>query len=90
MTDGDTRSQAEFEQVEALSREILEQARETLAMTFRYLDVALWHMPVEPRTFYAPLATDGIALFFDPYRVVSRFRDSPDDLVRDYLHLLLH
>ena len=83
-------AQVEYEQVEALAREMLEQTRETLAMTFRYLDIALWHMPFEPREFDAPLATDGIALFFDPYRVVVRFRESPDDLVRDYLHLLLH
>ena len=78
------------EQAEALAREILEQTRETLAMTFRYLDVALWHMPAEPRTFDAPLATDGMTLFFDPGRVVARFGESPDDFVRDYLHLLLH
>ena len=89
-TKNDARPQGEYEQVEALAREILEQAREALAMTFRYLDVALWHMPIEPRTFDAPLATDGIALFFDPYHVVARFRQSPDDLTRDYLHLLLH
>ena len=83
-------SQLEYAQVEALAREMLEQSRETLAMTFRYLDIALWHMPFEPSEFDAALATDGIVLFFDPYRVVARFKQSPDDLVRDYLHLLLH
>ena len=83
-------AQAEYAQVETLALEMLEQARETLAMTFRYLDIALWHMPFEPREFDAPLATDGRALFFDPYLVVARFRQSPDDLVRDYLHTLLH
>ena len=81
-------AQAESAQVELLAREMLEQTRETLAMTFRYLDIALWHMPFEPREFDAPLATDGMTLFFDPYRVVARFKQSPDDLVRDYLHLL--
>ena len=82
--------QVEYAQVETLAREILEQTRETLAMTFRYLDIALWHMPFEPREFDAALATDGIALFFDPFHVVVRFRQSPDGLVRDYLHTLLH
>ena len=77
-------------QAEALAREMLDQARETLAMTFRYLDVALWHMPAEPRAFDAPLATDGIALYFDPIHVIMRFKESPDELLRDYLHLLLH
>ena len=91
MTGEDTkRTHEDYEQVETLAREMLEQTRETLAMTFRYLDIALWHMPFEPRTFDAPLATDGLSLFFDPYRVVMRFRESPDDLVRDYLHTLLH
>ena len=80
----------DYERVEALSRAILEQTRETLAMTFRYLDVALWHMPFEARTFGSTLATNGIALFFDPVHVVERFRESPDELVRDHLHLLLH
>ena len=89
-TNGVARSQTECEQVEALARDMLEQARETLAMTFRYLDVALWHMPMESRIFDTALATDGVTLFFDPYRTVSRFRESPDDIVRDYLHLLLH
>ena len=82
--------QDDYEQVEALARAILEQTRETLAMTFRYLDIALWHMPFEARTFDATLATNGITLFFDPFHVVERFRESPDELVRDYLHLLLH
>lgn len=82
--------QQEYAQVEVLARDMLEQTRETLAMTFRYLDVALWHMPLVPRTFDAPLATDGVALFFDPSQVVKRFRESPDEFLRDYLHLLLH
>ena len=90
MTEGNSCSQGEYEQVEALAREILEQTRETLAMTFRYLDLALWHMPIEPHALDKPLATNGIALFFDPYQVVWRFRESPDEMVRDYLHLLLH
>ena len=89
-TNSATCSHLECEQVEALARDMLEQARETLAMTFRYLDVALWHMPMESRVIDAALATDGVRLFFDPYRTVSRFRESPDDIVRDYLHLLLH
>ena len=83
-------ARAEYASVELLAREILEQTRETLAMTFRYLDVALWHMPFAPRELKKPIATDGIVLFFDPYRVIERFKQSPDELVRDYLHMLLH
>ena len=90
IAEGSCFTQAENVQVEQLARDMLEQTRETLAMTFRYLDIALWHMPLEPREFDAALATDGITLFFDPYRVVKRFRESPDDLLRDYLHMLLH
>lgn len=76
--------------VEELALEMLEQARESIAMTFRYLDVALWHMPFGPLELSAPLATDGTTLFFDPPRVIDRFRESPDALTRDFLHLVLH
>ena len=82
--------QEEDARIVKLAREMLEQTREALAMTFRYLDIALWHMPYEPRTFDMPLATDGVTLFFDPVRVINRFRESADELTRDYLHLLLH
>lgn len=81
---------ADDERVLALAIEIVEQARESLAMSFRFLDVALWHMPIVPRTFDKSFATDGKTLYFDPDNVIGRFRTSPDAIVRDYLHTLLH
>ena len=68
----------------------LDECRTSLMMAFRYLDRALFKMPLEPAPVCAALATDGKTLYFNPSTVLTRYRKNPDELARDYLHAILH
>ncbi len=77
---------------DALAKDILEECRVQLMLKFRFLDLALWKMELEPVRAGAmyPLATDGKRVYFDPPREISRFNESFEECVRDYLHLIMH
>lgn len=75
-----------------LAEDIIEECRVQLMLKFRFLDRALWRMElisVRSGMDY-PLATDGHRIYYDPQRVIARFRQSFDESVRDYLHLIMH
>lgn len=91
MADLDQR-QERFERAEKLVCDIIDECRVQLMLRFRFLDLALWRMPAESvhvQGRYA-LATDGRVVLFEPYAVLSRFEGSFDELVRDYLHNVMH
>jgi len=69
---------------------VLDQCRTRLTMSFRFMNRALWRMPRKPANLDATLASDGSTLYFDPFKVVMRFSQSPNEMARDYLHTLLH
>ncbi|WP_165056792.1 MULTISPECIES: VWA-like domain-containing protein [unclassified Adlercreutzia] len=83
---------ARREREDALGRDIIDECRVQLMLKFRFLDLALWRMDLEPMRVGAayPLATDAKRVLFDPPRVIGRFQLSFDELVRDYLHLVMH
>ena len=68
----------------------LGESRTRLMTAFRFLDRALWRMPMLPDDIESMLATDGIFLRFHPGRVLKTYRRSPDEAVRAYLHSVLH
>lgn len=64
-------------------------SRNTLIVSLRFLDVAISRLqpvPVETLT----LATDGIHFGYGPVHVLRRFKKAPEQLARDYLHMVLH
>ncbi len=75
-----------------LAEDIIEECRVQLMLKFRFLDRALWRMPlISQRTGMAyAIATDGKNVYYDPQRVIARFRQSFDEMARDYLHLIMH
>lgn len=75
-----------------LGADIIDECRVQLMLKFRFLDLALWRMSLEPLRVHAayPLATDGRSVAYDPPRVIARFRESFEESVRDYLHLVMH
>ena len=90
----DTAEQVEdrFARAKRIALEIVDEARVQLMMKFRFLDVALWKMELRPTVVqgrYA-LATDGMAVYFEPYTVIGRFDAGFDEVVRDYLHVVMH
>jgi len=79
-----------LDETESLARAVLEESRAALALSLRFMDVALWRMPYEQRRLRTALATDGYRFYFDSLSTVLRYRDDTAAVVRDYLHAILH
>lgn len=77
-------------QAYGLALSAVEQARSSLMAATPFMDVALWCLPFERGSLQASLGCDGWALFVDPARMVARYRENPSEVVRDYLHAILH
>lgn len=75
-----------------LGKDIIDECRVQLMLKFRFLDLALWRMDLQPLRVGAryPLATDAKQIIYDPPRVIARFQESFEESVRDYLHLVMH
>ena len=75
-----------------LASEVIEDCRVQLMLKFRFLDLALWQMPLEPIWGEAryPLATDAVNMYCEPFGELSRYMEAPDEAVRDLLHLVMH
>lgn len=73
-----------------LAVEVLETVRRSLMMSFRFLDRALFKMQFEPREGIELIGCDGKTVYFDATSVLQRYQDSPDECVRDYLHMIFH
>lgn len=84
--------QKRYEREERIASDIIEECRTQLMLKFKFLDIALWRMELEPlrdKTQYG-LACDAKKIYMDPPRVIARFNASYEDCVRDYLHLVMH
>ena len=77
-------------QAEELALSVLEEARLSLAASFRFMDVALWTMPLESRSMVASLGSDGRRLYYDPVRVIWLYQQDPNEVLRGYLHAVMH
>lgn len=79
-----------YEAAKPIALEVLEEARNVLAVRFRFLDQALWKMPFIPVFDEYGMSTDGRAMYFDPVYVIDRFKLSFNEVVRDVIHSLFH
>ncbi len=84
------RKRERYEKCLPVANDILEEARASLAVRFRFLDRALWRMPLVPGFDIFGMCSDGIKLYYDPEYVVDRFKLSPHEVVRDVIHCLFH
>ena len=69
---------------------ILEKSRVHLMLILRFMDRALWHLPLVPAELNRPLATDNRSLQFDPDAVIDAYVQNPYQVTRTYLHSVLH
>ena len=74
--------------LEAISREILSQARTTIVLNMRFMDMAVFRL--KPVAAPVTLATDGEYLYYHPLWLLKRYRGEANAVMRDYLHVLLH
>ena len=71
-----------------LANEILNLSRNKLLVNLRFMDVALsYHRRI---AYQGSLATDGHTLFYDPGFILRTYKDSQEEMVRMYLHMILH
>ena len=71
-----------------LANEILNFSRNKLLVNLRFMDVALSYH--KRAAYEGSLATDGKTLFYDPMFVLKTYKDSQEEMVRTYLHTILH
>lgn len=79
-----------MDKADALARAIIDDARTSLAVSARFMDIALWRMPLVSATLPCTCASDGYAFSYDPVRSIAQYRLDPAETVRDYLHVILH
>lgn len=75
-------------EADKLANEILNLSRNKLLVNLRFMDVALsYHKRI---AYEGSLATDGRTLLYDPGFVLRTYKDSQEEMVRMYLHMILH
>ena len=75
-------------EADKLANEILNLSRNKLLVNLRFMDVALsYHKRI---AYEGSLATDGRTLLYDPGFILRTYKDSQEEMVRMYLHMILH
>lgn len=75
-------------EADKLANEILNFSRNKLLVNLRFMDVALTYH--KRTTYEGSVATDGHALFYNPWFILQTYKDSQEEMVRMYLHMILH
>lgn len=75
-------------EADKLANEILNLSRNKLLVNLRFMDVALsYHKRI---AYEGTMATDGKTLLYDPRFVLRTYKESREETVRMYLHMILH
>lgn len=75
-------------QIEKLANEILDLSRNKLLVNMRFMDVALsYHKRI---SYEGTFATDGNIILYDPGFILHTYKESQEEMVRMYLHMILH
>ena len=73
---------------EAITREIFSQVRTSIVMKMRFLDMAVFKLKAFPTQL--TFATDGTFLYYRPIWLLKQYQEEPNNVTRDYMHILLH
>ena len=79
----------EEEKLNKLAEDVLNLARNTLSVNFRFMDIALGQFEYASQP-DMDIATDGAFLYYDPYFVLRGYKEEKDAVTRNYMHLVLH
>ena len=74
--------------MEAIAREIFSQVRTSIVMRMRFLDMAVFRLKPFPAKI--EFATDCNHLFYHPAWLLTRFQEDSNNVIHDYMHVLLH
>ncbi len=73
---------------EKIAIDILDLARSTLLVNFRFLSAAIAKLPLE--CYEGSIATDGVKIYYDPDYVITLYKISKEHATRAYLHIIPH
>lgn len=82
-------AQQREEMAKELAKNIMTLARNTLMVHLRFMDRAISHLTLTCDG-EIPFATDGRALYYEPWTVLQRYQAEPNAVNRDMMHALLH
>lgn len=82
-------AQQREEMAKELAENIMTLARNTLMVHLRFMDRAISHLTLTCDG-EIPFATDGRALYYEPWTVLQRYQTEPNAVIRDMMHALLH
>ena len=82
-------AQQREEMAKELAENIMTLARNTLMVHRRFMDRAISHLTLTCDG-EIPFATDGHALYYEPWTVLQRYQAEPNAVNRDMMHALLH
>lgn len=74
-----------------LANKCLTQTKNSLYFRYQALSPAIYRMPVDIAGVGSMIfGTDASKIYIDPMRIISCYRESPEKLMRAYLHMLFH
>ncbi len=78
------------ENIEKLAIKVLGLARDTVVVNMRFLDIAAAALKLIPMDGLNGMATDSLAIYYDPKWVLETYEAEPNMIARTYLHMMLH
>ena len=75
-------------EADKLANDILNLSRNKLLVNLRFMDLALSYHRRE--AYEGTLATDGKMILYDPKFILRTYKNSQEEMVRLYLHMILH
>ena len=78
------------EKIEQYGAKIMELAKDTITVRFRFFDRALTNLKLVQKPGIGGFATDGTHIYYDPAALLLTYIDEPNVAVRAYLHMLMH
>ena len=76
--------------IEEYAEKIMLLARDTITVRFRFFDTALLKLKLKSVPGLRGYVCDGESLNYDPYRLLTDYKEEPNIAVRLYLHVMLH
>lgn len=78
------------ERLAELGQKVLEAAKQELFMSMRYLFAPLNQLEFNCNQMISFLATDGSSLYYNPIRLIEKYKESQTAINRAYLHTVFH
>jgi predicted metal-dependent peptidase len=76
--------------IEQYARKLMQLAKDTITVRFRFFDSALTKLKLESKPGIGGFATDGAHIYYDPTALLLTYMEEPNVAVRAYLHILMH